>query len=233
MSRLLKRTSARAGSGSVLPEARIIHQAVSWCLAYPDEALLAQIPTLRHAVGALPEGPARDGLTRFIEHLAGTPLADLQRHYVEIFDLSRKHALYLSYWTDGDTRRRGEILGRFKTRYRASGFLVDTHGELTDYLPLVLEYAALADPVDGPALLQEYRPSLELLRLALLDSDPTYAGLVAAVCSTLPGESPADRMAVHQMAAAGPPREDVGLDSLDPRLLPLAGAGAQPKGGDR
>jgi nitrate reductase delta subunit len=40
----------------------------------------------------------------------------------------------------------------------------------------------------------------------------------------LPGVSPADRAAVHRMAAAGPPREDVGLDAYDSRLLPVAGA---------
>ena len=75
--------------------------------------------------------------------------------YVDTFDLSRKHALYLSYWTDGDTRRRGEVLGRFKTAYRSSGAVVDTHGELTDYLPMVLEFAARVDAEAGVALLQE------------------------------------------------------------------------------
>ena len=28
--------------------------------------------------------------------------------YVQEYDLSRRHSLHLSYWTDGDTRRRGE-----------------------------------------------------------------------------------------------------------------------------
>ena len=80
----------------------------------------------------------------------------------------------------------------------ASGFLVDTHGELPDYLPMVLEYAAIADPVDGPALLQEYRPSLELLRFALLDERHARTPASStAVCATLPGASPADRAAVH------------------------------------
>ena len=167
----------------------------------------------------------RTDLERCLDGLGTTELGVQQRHYVDVFDLSRKHALYLSYWTDGDTRRRGEVLLGFKERYRASGFLVDTHGELTDFLPLVLEYAALADPADGRALLQEYRPSLELLRLALLETDPTYAGVVAAVCATLPGSSPLDRAAVHAMAAAGPPREDVGLEPYDPRLLPLSTSG--------
>jgi nitrate reductase assembly molybdenum cofactor insertion protein NarJ len=40
----------------------------------------------------------------------------------------------------------------------------------------VLEYAAIADPVDGPVLLQEYRASIELLRFALIEADTPYAG---------------------------------------------------------
>lgn len=201
---------------------RVVHQVASWCLGYPDQRLLDRLPVLRAAAAELPPGAARSGLESALLHLAGTPVVELQADYVKVFDLSRKHALYLSYWTDGDTRRRGDVLARFKQRYRASGFLVDTHGELTDYLPLVLEYAALADPDDGLLLLQEYRPSLELLKFALLEAGTPYASLLEAVCATLPGPSPADSAAVHRMAAAGPPAEQVGLDPYDPRLLPLA-----------
>lgn len=193
-------------------QTRIVHQVASWCLSYPDEDLLARFSALREATGSLAQGTAHDGLLGFLNFAETKPLGELQQHYVDVFDLSRKHALHLSYWTDGDTRRRGEVLHGFKQRYRASGFLVDTRGELPDHLPLVLEYAAIADPDDGAALLQEYRPSIELLRFALLEDEPNYGGVVAAVCSTLPGASPSDRMAVHQMAANGPPREDVGLE---------------------
>jgi nitrate reductase molybdenum cofactor assembly chaperone NarJ/NarW len=201
---------------------RVVHQVASWCLAYPDVHLLDRLPLLEAAAAELPPGTGRDGLGRLLGHLAETPLSELQCEYVTVFDLSRRHALYLSYWTDGDTRRRGEVLARFKQRYRASGFLVDTRGELPDFLPMVLEYAAVADPADGQAMLLEYRPSLELIRLALVEAGTAYAGALEAVCSTLPGASPHDVAAVHRMAGAGPPSEQVGLESYDPRLLPLA-----------
>lgn len=197
---------------------RVIRQVASYLLAYPDQELLDRVPLLRTA---LAEQRVRD-LDVFLEHVERTPLAELERQYVEVFDLSRRHALYLSYWTDGDTRRRGEVLGRFKAAYRASGFLVDTSGELPDYLPMVLEYAAVADPGGGEALLREYRPSLELLRLGLAKDGTPYAAVVAAVCATLPGASPKDRAAVQAMAG-GPPVESVGLEPYDPRLLPMAG----------
>lgn len=202
--------------------ARTTHLVAAWCLDYPTEALLARLPDLQAALAGVPRRQ-RAAMTPLLDHLAGTALPRLQLEYVDVFDMSKKFSLYLSYWTDGDTRRRGEVLAGFKARYRACGWLVDTHGELPDYLPMVLEYAAVADPVDGPALLQEYRASLELLKFALLETGTPYAGLLEAVCDTLPGTSPADAAAVHRMAADGPPREQVGLDAYDPRLLPLSG----------
>jgi nitrate reductase delta subunit len=199
---------------------RVVRQAASYLLAYPDQALVDRVPLLRTA---LAEQRSHD-LDAFLDHVESTPLADLEREYVDVFDLSRRHALYLSYWTDGDTRRRGEVLARFKAAYRTSGFLVDTSGELPDYLPMVLEFAAIADPKAGEALLREYRPSLELLRIGLAEDRTPYAAVVAAVCATLPGASPADRAAVQAMAG-GPPTESVGLEPYDPRLLPMAGQG--------
>ena len=199
---------------------RVVWQAASVVLGYPDDGVVDRADLVRAALTDAAPQRAAD-FAPLWDFWATTAPAKLQNHYVEIFDLSRRHTLYLSYYTDGDTRRRGESLMTIKQRYRRSGFLVDTHGELPDYLPLILEYAARVDPADGAELLQDFRRSLELLRLALVDKGTPYAGVVAAVCATLPGPSPRDRQAVMAMAAAGPPTESVGLEPADPRLLPL------------
>ncbi|MFC5495539.1 nitrate reductase molybdenum cofactor assembly chaperone [Nocardioides caricicola] len=196
---------------------RVVRQVASYLLAYPDQRLLDQVPVLRAAL-------AEQGVTSldaFLDELEATPLRELERRYVDVFDLSKRHALYLSYWTDGDTRRRGEVLAGFKAAYRASGFLVDTSGELPDYLPMVLEFAAVADPVAGEELLRQYRPSLELLRIGLEEDKTPYAGVVAAVCATLPGPSPKDRAAVQAMVDSSPPTETVGLELV--QLGPIGG----------
>ena len=192
-------------------DARVVHLVAAWCLDYPTPELVERLPQLAAALAEQPSTPAALALSGLVDHLARTPLAELQRAYVDVFDLSRKQTLYLSYWTDGDTRRRGEVLGRFKAAYRAGGFLVDTHGELPDYLPMVLEFAARVNPEAGRELLQAYRPSLELMRIGLQEKDSPYAAALVAVCAGLPGESPADRAAVQAMAgAAGPSVELVG-----------------------
>jgi nitrate reductase molybdenum cofactor assembly chaperone NarJ/NarW len=199
---------------------QVIRQAAAVCLGYPDRDVIAASGLVR---AALAENAPRqgEGFEPLFAYWGSSDLGAIQTHYVDVFDLSRKHSLYLSYWTDGDTRRRGEVLAAFKQRYRRSGFLVDTRGELPDYLPMALEYAAIVDPVDGGALLLEYRNSVELLRLALLECGTPYAGVLTAVCSTLPGTSPAGRKAVMAMAAAGPPNETVWLEPSGPRLLPM------------
>jgi nitrate reductase delta subunit len=202
---------------------RVVHLVAARCLDYPRDELLESLPMLAQALAEQGDSPGARELEPLVAHLGSRPLAELQRAYVDTFDLSRKHALYLSYWTDGDTRRRGEVLARFKAAYRSSGFLVDTHGELPDYLPMVLEFAACADAEAGAALLQDYRASLELLRIALQEKESPYAAAAVAVCATLPGPSPTDRAAVMAMVGmSGPqPTESVGLDPYDPRLLPL------------
>jgi nitrate reductase delta subunit len=202
---------------------RVVYQAASLCLSYPDDVVLGSSALIGQAVSeAAPRAAA--SFAPLLEWWAKTPAAEVQTVYVDTFDMSRRHALYLSYWTDGDTRRRGAVLADLKRRYREAGLAIDGTGELPDFLPLVLEFARHA-PGEGATLLQEYRPSLELIRLALDERGSPYAGVVTAVCDTLPGRSPADRQQAMAMAAAGPPRESVGLDPHDPRLLPLEPVG--------
>lgn len=202
---------------------RVVRQAASVCLGYPEHGVIAMSGLLRTALAE--EAPRQvESFEPLLAFWDSEEPSAVQTHYVDVFDLLRKHSLYLSYWTDGDTRRRGEVLAAFKTALPPVGFPGEYRGELPDYLPMVLEYAAIVDPVDGTALLQEYRSSVELLRLALADRGTPYAGVLPAVCSTLPGSSPADRKAVIAMAAAGPPTETVGLEPQDPRLLPMGGS---------
>ncbi|MFS0886013.1 nitrate reductase molybdenum cofactor assembly chaperone [Aeromicrobium sp. 179-A 4D2 NHS] len=202
--------------------ARLVHQVASWLLSYPDDEVVAALPDLEAALREQrPAAPVRE-LLEVVERLRDTPVEQLRHDYVDTFDLTRRHALHLSYWTEGDTRRRGEVLAAFKQVYRDSGRVVRLDGELPDHLPVVLEFAAVVDPERGTEMLQRYRASLELLRIELEDDESVWAGAVRAVCATLPGASPRTR--TEAMALAGPvqPVETVGLEPYDPRLLPLA-----------
>jgi nitrate reductase delta subunit len=177
----------------------VIWQAAAHLLAYPDERFWRRLPLIKDA--------AEPHFAAFLARVSAMDKGDLAAHYVDTFDLHRRCCLYLTYCTDGDTRRRGESLAALKQRYRAAGWeLMDD--ELPDFLPVMLEFAAL-DP-SGATLLKEHRTSLELLRLALKEGDSPYAQVIDVVCAALPPITPAERAAAERMAAGGPPAETVG-----------------------
>lgn len=208
----------------------VIRQSAAILLGYPDREMIQRLPQIRAALEEV--GAETAAVDRIEQWLGSKALPEIQGDYVQEYDLSRRHSFHLTYWTDGDTRRRGESLLAFKSLYAEHGCYLDD-SELPDHLPLVLEFAALVAPDDGAELLQRYRPSLELLRLALRDDDLPHLGIIELVCSTLPGASPEDRDAVMRMAGYGPPTESVGLQPFDPRLLPLSDSTASGMTGGR
>jgi nitrate reductase delta subunit len=205
-------------------------QVASLLLGYPDAELLVRLPLLRAAVAPLPVAFAGP-LGRFLDHLETTPLVDLQTDYVETFDLRRRCCLYLTYFTHGDTRKRGMALLQFKHLYSRAGMTL-ADGELPDHLAVVLEFTALGDAARGERLLQEYRPGLELVRVALEERRSPWAPVLQAVSATLPPVEATDREAVLRLAQQGPPAEDVGLDPYGatpfapPEFIPQPVSGA-------
>ena len=192
--------------------------ACSWLLIYPDDTLLDRLDGLAAAVSELP-GAVRSPLEAFLAHLDGTPVGDVQRHYVEVFDMKRRACPYLTYWTHGDTRNRGMALVRFKQAYEEAGFTIGTE-ELPDHLAVVLEFAAVADRVTGDALLAEHAAPIGLLREALHDLGSAYSHVLDAVVATLPEvtREVAERMAA--LADSGPPVEEVGLEPFPTAATP-------------
>lgn len=189
-------------------KAPLIHQAASLLLLHPGR----DWPERRRLVAEGLRGVAgaeAESLRRFCTDAAGVPPLEASARYVATFDRSRRRTLHLTYYTDGDTRRRGASLARLKSLYREQGWQ-PPDDELPDFLPLALEFAARC-PRPGRRVLQEHRAAVELLRLALRDHGSPYVHVLEAVCGTLPGASPADRAAAQRLARGGPPTESVGL----------------------
>lgn len=182
-------------------------RAASVLLRYPDEEVLAATPLVRAVAVDLP-GEVGAGLLAVAEHRISRDAGELAREYVELFDLRRRCCLYLSYYTDGDTRRRGVTLVEFTTAYKAAGMEI-VGGELPDFLPAVLELAAAHD--DAWRLLGTYRVGLDLLVKALAAERSVYREAVAAVRALLPPAGPGDDLAARRLAESGPPAEMVGL----------------------
>ena len=188
---------------------RLVWQAASLLLAYPDERLADRLRTVDE-LRACVTGPAADLLARTAAALRMSDPMTRATDYVETFDLRRRSTLYLTYWTSGDTRNRGREMLAFAQVYRDAG-VRPPDDEAPDYLPVVLEFAATVDPVAGRRLLVEYRVSIDVVRAALTDCRSPYADTVAAVCETLPSATDQEVLRAQRLAQAGPPAEAVGL----------------------
>ena len=179
----------------------------AWCLAYPDEDLIGRVPLIAVGAGRVPRRPRRTSLTRPGHSCDPRRRWSCQTHYVETstWQAPRPH---LSYWTDGDTRRRGEVLAAFKERYRRSG--PRRHRRRTARLPA--DGAGVRGgrgPGRRPALLQRFRGSLELLRFGLLPATELAVRRVSCRPSAprCPGRHPPTAGRACRWPAAVRPRD--------------------------
>lgn len=188
---------------------------------YPDGDLLASTGKLLDAAAGIPDSEGGAELRTFLERRAGQPGMVAQEEYVAIFDFHKRASLHLSYYRDGDRRQRGATLLGLKRRYREAGLELQG-GELPDYLPAVLEFAAM-EPEEGEAVLRRMRPGIELLRAALRDLDSPYSLVLDALEHVLPAASADELEQVRRIALDGPPEEQVGLEPFaPPELMPPA-----------
>ncbi|SDB83996.1 respiratory nitrate reductase chaperone NarJ [Sanguibacter gelidistatuariae] len=204
----------------------LTHMATSLLLDYPDGSFHTRTQQVAAAITTLP-----DAVRRVLETFLATAMAadaqDFEKAYVGTFDLKRKCCLYLSYYAAGDTRRRGQALVTFMEAYRAAGWEFDAE-ELPDYLPAVLEFSAVSESPIAEQLLAAHREGIEVLRAALLAVSSPYAGVIEAVCMSLPEIDDATRDRYLALVNEGPPTETVGLTFLGD-LQPFSAGGAAPE----
>ena len=187
---------------------------VALLLEYPDEELFAATGAMRAVAGEIPGRAGRD-LSEFLDQRSRIGRDRAQEEYVATFDFHKRASLHLSYFRDGDRRQRGATLLGIKHRYREAGLELQG-GELPDYLPAILEFAALAPGEDADAVLARMGPGIELLRACLHDIDSSYAGVLDAVVSILPRLSAEELAEARRIAREGPPEEEVGLEPFAP-----------------
>ena len=188
-------------------------QAAALCLEYPDTDWRGHLTLLGQAADSLPDCASHQ-LRSFLAWIARTAPEDVTRHYVDTFDLRRRCCLYLTYYSYGDTRKRGMAILRFTHAYRSAGFTLNTD-ELPDHLAVVCEFAA-RDLEAGRALFAEHRAGLELLRLALDDTGSPYLAVIDLIRELLPEPAPHDLQRALELARTGPPAEEVGLEPFAP-----------------
>jgi nitrate reductase delta subunit len=195
---------------------------VSVLTQYPDERSVAAAAELDPSRVRRLSRRSTETLAGFLDWYGSQTLHELQGVYVETFDFNRRCSLHLTYHINGDSRQRGLSLLKIKNAYREAGFdFGDT--ELPDYLPVMLEFAALAREPLGRDLLERHRPGIELIRDDLRSSGSPWAGLFDLVREDLPGLSKRQIARIRRLAENGPPSEEVGLEPFaPPEVMPTA-----------
>ncbi len=197
-------------------------QSVSILMDYPSDNLFTQIDLLAEVAASLP-AKLGSGLQSTINHLRQQSLWESQSDYVDTFDTRRRGCLFLTYFSNGETRKRGLALLRIKQVYTKAGLIL-TADQLPDHLCVVLEFAATTDQLAGLKIILDNRAGLELLRLHLVDIDSPWRGALESLCATLPALKGKDHEAVERLIAQGPEDEQVGLNTYGmPDLAPMPG----------
>lgn len=148
----------------------------SFLLQYPDE-------DFTHAAEEgheILETELDQKLLPFFEYLTDKSLTELRENYVNTFDFGHHVNLYMTYSKDGDDRARGNSLIELKKIYFEEGLeLSDT--ELPDYLPLMLEFAAVTPTTRGLDLLKKYLRRIEEMKASLVEIDSPYALILSHI----------------------------------------------------
>ena len=123
---------------------RLVWQAASLLLAYPDDGLASRLDAVDELIGHI-SGPPAALLGQTVEALRAREPMAAAMDYVATFDMRRRCTMYLTYWTAGDTRNRGREMLAFATAYREAG-VQPPGGEAPDHLTVVLEFAPPSIP---------------------------------------------------------------------------------------
>ncbi|MEV5987504.1 nitrate reductase molybdenum cofactor assembly chaperone [Streptomyces sp. NPDC052051] len=198
----------------VAADTPLVHRMASILLRYPDETVLARLDDIAAALPAIGAPADRARLGAACDHLRRRTPTEAAARYVDTFDHTRRRSLHLTYYRHGDSRARGMALLALKHAYRQAGH-EPPESELPDFLPLILEFAALA-PRPGHRVLLQCRAGLELLRRALHEHDEPYGGVLDTLCGRLPEPGRHERATWHRLATEGPPGERVGLEPFGP-----------------
>ncbi|WP_044528370.1 nitrate reductase molybdenum cofactor assembly chaperone [Herbaspirillum sp. B65] len=201
-----------------------LYRILSALMSYPQADLIAALPEIGLAVQAEPAH--RSALQPLLDHLAGTPLIDLQEAYVDTFDRSHALSLHLFEHIHGESRDRGQAMVDLLEEYRAHG-VEPAATELPDYVPLFLEFLSLLEPAAAETLLGEAIHVLAAIGTRLQRRDSPYASLfllLTTLTEVEPREQdePPVRDMDEAMEVFGP-----GADGVEPLLKPAMG-GVQP-----
>ncbi len=152
-------------------------EAIALALEYPGPG---SPETLRATWEALPGGPVRRHLLKFLGEMDKLSLSGWEELHTRTLDLAPIFAPYVGYVIWGENYQRGEFLAAVKVAQDEEG--IDRRGELADHLEPVLRYLAATDRPVVP-LVEVFAQSLDKMKKTLKETEadnPYRHVLVAA-----------------------------------------------------
>ena len=160
----------------------ILYNVLARLLDYPVPELKSHVDEIREVVAseaAITE-QEREVIGEFVDHVAQAELLELEKEYVQTFDMVPEHSLHLTHHLFGDDRGRGPALVDLGEHYKGMGWEAK-EGELPDYLPLILEYVSTLDEVAARIFLADAAKVLTEVAANLEKSHSRYAPLLRLV----------------------------------------------------
>lgn len=118
-------------------------------------------------------------LLAFWTYCKETNWEELTMNYVRWFDISESTTMYLTYGIFGDNRERGPAFVKLKMEFAKAGFYMKEN-ELPDYLPLILDFASIADEHFVKKVLSIHYQAIKKLYDNLLEENIPYLHLLDA-----------------------------------------------------
>ncbi|MFV9510109.1 nitrate reductase molybdenum cofactor assembly chaperone [Tepidibacillus sp. LV47] len=152
-------------------------------LQYPDSSWVRS-EEIKEMLDLIEDGPIKESLLSFNGYLSEHLIDQLCEHYVNTFDLNDKTTLYLTYYQLKDQKERGQALLQIKEIYSKAGLEINST-ELPDYLPMILEFIAIAPTEIAQEMMIQQMPNMEKLNEELVKNQNPYRYILQACLMTI------------------------------------------------
>lgn len=155
-------------------EIQKVFYVLSYLLSYPNKKWREDLFDCLEILGDFPNEKIVRKIHQFIHHVNHIDESEWIESYVYTFDFGKKTNLYVTYMNTGEQRERGVELLELKQQYKQAGVEVSVR-ELPDYLPVMLEFASMAEESYVKPIMQKYINNLSEIRQQLMASESYYA----------------------------------------------------------
>lgn len=156
-----------------------VYKLASSFLQYPQKEWITNLSELKQEMNKMKDSSVNAYLNSFIHYLETTPFRELCEKYVKTFDFHGIACLNLTYHVFKDSRERGQALVKLRQLFKESELMIESD-ELPDYLPLILEFLAIADEKHAKRILKLHLNSIKKLEERLSEKKSPYHFLIKA-----------------------------------------------------